>query len=323
MSELTVVIPIFNVEKYLPKCIMSVINQTYKSIDMILVDDGSTDNSGRIADDFAEKYENITVIHKPNGGLSDARNTGLDMVNTPYVTFVDSDDYIEPNMYSDLLKVFQNEEVDVSIGSVWYEQENGVKKTPYKIGVVRTWNQKEALIKLLSHNYFNMSFCDKVFRTDLFTRSFAGEDTLRFPVGKKCEDQHIMCKLLARSRKIHYSSEPYYHYIQRPGSISRNSTISIAPIEAAEAQLNFYQVNFPELAYAAESEYLFTCISICAAFKKRSIECPENILQKATSTSKKYLNSVFRFKELSPKKKMQALLFRISKELYFKLLSIM
>lgn len=318
MAKLTVIVPIYNVEKYLEKCVMSIVNQTFKDLKIILVNDGSTDSSGEIADKLKNKFSNIIVIHKENGGLSDARNTGLQIVDTEYVTFVDSDDYIEPNMYEMLLSNFSDIDIDISIGSVWYEQENGQKHCPYIQGVSAKWNRNEALVYLLSFNKFNMSFCDKVFKTELFFSNAYGEEKLMFPIGKKCEDQYLMCKVLARARNVSYSSVPYYHYVQRFGSISRNKSVSLAPLEAAEYQLEFYNTWFPSISYVAESAYLFNCMSICSAFYKRSIKCPDDIFNKANKAKKKYINSVFKFKELSSKKKIQALLFCLSSRLYFK-----
>ena len=100
---LSIIVPVYNVEKYIGKCIESIVNQTYKDLEIILVDDGSTDNSGKICDEWARKDKRIKVIHKKNGGLSDARNAGLDICTGDYIGFVDSDDYIELNMYEDLL----------------------------------------------------------------------------------------------------------------------------------------------------------------------------------------------------------------------------
>ena len=102
---ISVIVPIYNVEKYLIKCIESIINQTYKDLEIILVDDGSTDSSGKICDEFATKDNRIKVIHKKNGGLSSARNIGLDICKGNYISFIDSDDYIELDMYEKMIKI--------------------------------------------------------------------------------------------------------------------------------------------------------------------------------------------------------------------------
>ena len=105
---ISVIVPVYNVEEYVEKCVLSIINQTYKNLEIILVDDGSTDNSGKICDEIAIKDNRIKVIHKKNGGLSDARNVGIDIAKGDYLGFVDSDDYIDPDMYSILLNNMNN-----------------------------------------------------------------------------------------------------------------------------------------------------------------------------------------------------------------------
>lgn len=123
--QLTVVVPIYNVEKYLRKCVDSILNQSFKVDEIILVDDGSLDHSGDIADEYASRYKQIKVIHQKNGGLSAARNAGIEVATREYIAFVDSDDYIDSVMYEELIKNLKNENADLSIGGVWTELENG------------------------------------------------------------------------------------------------------------------------------------------------------------------------------------------------------
>lgn len=316
MKKLSVVVPIYNVEKYLRKCVTSILNQSYKYIDIILVDDGSDDSSSLIADEYGDKYENITVIHKKNGGLSDARNAGLEMVKTQYVTFVDSDDYIDSNMYESLMEAF-DDDVDISMGSVWYEEESGKKVCPYKMGKKFYLSKEEALLELLSFRYFNMSFCDKIFKTELFTKNKYGDNGLRFPYGKKSEDQHLMCKVIARANRIYYDATPYYHYVQRQGSISRNNNVNIDSLEAVTEQLTFYEKWFPNLSYAAESAFLFNYMSVCSAFERKGVECPRDIHRIAKEAKKKYIYSVLKFRNILFKKKLQAITFFISEKVYY------
>ena len=127
----SVIVPIYNVEAYLLRCVNSIKEQTYNNLEIILVDDGSTDSSGMIADSFAENYERIRVIHQKNGGLSAARNTGIDNTKTEYITFVDSDDYVDSNMYEVLLKNMDSKNADISIGGVWREDTEGNKSSVY------------------------------------------------------------------------------------------------------------------------------------------------------------------------------------------------
>ena len=124
MDLISVIVPVYNVEKYLDKCIQSIVDQTYTNLEIILVDDGSPDNSGAICDEWAEKDNRIKVIHKANGGLSDARNAGLDIATGEYIAFVDSDDYIELDFYDKLYNVIKATNCDISICNLRKVYEN-------------------------------------------------------------------------------------------------------------------------------------------------------------------------------------------------------
>lgn len=309
MRELTVIVPIYNVEKYLERCVNSIVNQTYKPEKIILVDDGSTDKSGALADEFAAKHENVTVIHKPNGGLSSARNAGLEMTDTEFVTFVDSDDYLSCDMYEKLFLQLENCDADISIGGVWYEQENGKKSTPYKPGMSKVFTKIEALKELNSYRYFNMGVWNKIYKTSLFEKNAYGDEYIEFPAGKVSEDFYVMHKIIARADKIAYTSEPLYHYIQRPNSISRNKKINTESLNAALAQVDFYNEWFSDIAYIAESMCVFTFIGVYAKHIKMGLKCPEDIVCKARKISQKYMKSVLKNDVISLKKKLQAAVF--------------
>lgn len=309
MNGLTVIVPVYNVEQYLERCLNSIINQTCKPQKIIIIDDGSSDNSSIIADTFASKYENIIVIHKENGGLSSARNAGLKITETEYVTFVDSDDYLSLNMYEKLFAQMEENNADISIGGVWYEYENGEKHTPYKPGVKKVYTKIEALKELNSYRVFNMSFCDKIFKTELFRMRAYGENEIFFPDGKVSEDFYTMFKIIARAEKITYTSEAFYHYTQRPNSISRGKKPNVEPLNAAYAQLEFYRKWFPEICYIAESAYVFHHIGVYKAYERRGLKCPEDIKNAARKISRKYMKSILKNDVISLKKKMQAFIF--------------
>lgn len=308
-ADLTVIVPIYNVEKYLKKCVRSIEEQSISVACVILVDDGSQDSSGVIADSLAKQYDNITVIHQKNGGLSAARNTGLEHAKTKYVTFVDSDDYIDPDMYKILLEMLEEKDADISVGGVWREQETGAKSSVYPEGIFREWDTEEALIELNSYTYFNMSFCDKIFKRDLFEADAFQEGKLRFPVGKTCEDYYLMHRVIARAKKIVYTSRPFYHYVQRGGSISRNTNVSTAQIGASLAQLEFYRKWFPDLSYVAETACCFSHISIYSSYARKGLKCPRNLYKNIRAAARKYLKSVLKNTHIPKIKKMQAVAF--------------
>lgn len=315
-KQLTVVVPIYNVDKYLKKCINSILNQTFKVSEIILVDDGSLDESGIIADEYASQYKQIKVIHQINGGLAAARNTGIDAATQKYIAFVDSDDYIEQTMYEKLMTNLENENADISIGGVWIESENGEGYSPYPHNIRKLWNKLEGLIELNSFKYFNMSFCDAILKKTLFEERKYGDEGLRFPEGKLCEDFYLMHKIIARAEKIVYTSEPFYHYVQRQNSISRNIKINTAPMDASLNQLEFYKRWFPELTNIAETAVFFAHASIYTSYCRSGQECPHELMEKINDSCDKYLLSVMLNKHIPKIKKLQALIFLFSKTLY-------
>jgi len=323
VKELTVIVPIYNVEKLLEKCVKSIINQTYAPKRIILVNDGSTDNSGIIADKFAADYEFVSVIHKENGGLSSARNAGLAITETEYVTFVDSDDYLSLDMYEKLFFQLEKHTADISICGVWYESENGKKTTPYKIGINKVFTKIEALKELNSYRFFNMSFCNKIFKTCLFKESAYGEDGIIFPVGKVSEDFYIMHKIIARACTISYISEPLYHYIQRKNSISRAKKPNLECLNASAAQVEFYKKWFPDIAYVAESACLFTYMRAYSTHLRRKLICPKEIIDNSKNIAEKYIKSVLKNDVISIKKKIQAIIFRYMFPIYKYIVKLM
>jgi glycosyltransferase involved in cell wall biosynthesis len=199
---ISVIVPIYNVETYLEKCLNSIINQTYKNLEIILVDDGSPDNCGKICDEYALKEKRIKVIHKPNGGLSDARNAGLDIAKGEYIAFVDSDDYIAENMYEDLLCIAQKEAADIVTCAIYIENNKGIKVS-YVEGMDNL-DIDEVRYLVLMDKYSNCA-CGKLYKADLFK-------DLRFFVGVYSEDLFIMPTLFCKAKKAIFTKIPYYYY---------------------------------------------------------------------------------------------------------------
>lgn len=216
MKKLSVIIPVYNTEIWLPRCVDSVINQTYPEIEIILVDDGSTDSSGKICDNYASKDERIKVIHKTNGGLSDARNAGLEIANGEFISFVDSDDYISINMYESLIKTFylyKNENAIVCSGSV---QVCGRVEKELKFEK-KEFNKEELLYGILFHkNPPSIGVCDKLFPRHFF-------DNLRFPIGKINEDFIVMAKIYKNAERMYITTNAKYYYCTREDSITQLS----------------------------------------------------------------------------------------------------
>lgn len=220
----SVIVPVYNVEKYLVQCIDSIINQTYQNLEIILVNDGSTDGSGKICDEYAEKDSRIKVIHKENGGLSDARNKGLDIMTGEYVTLVDSDDYLEHNCIEKLYIYSKTCQTDMAIGKfVRFREDTGefffgdYQNSGDKIEMLTA---EQCLEK--NHKYFLGVFVTawaKLYKASLFNDS-APYKSIRYPIGVYHEDQYTTHKLFLKSKKIVFVNENLYIYRTREGSIT-------------------------------------------------------------------------------------------------------
>ena len=210
---ISIVVPIFNVEQYLEKCILSIINQTYKNLEIILVDDGSTDNCGEICDKFALMDSRIKVIHKANGGLSDARNEGIKISTGKYIGFVDSDDYIDQDMYSTLYDNMIKSGAQLSVCSRILVVDNVEHFTHYE-NKYKCFSNREALKDLFIRNeYLCHAAWDKLYSRDLW-------NDMEFPVGRLFEDAAVMYKIFEKCDKIVSTKKQLYYYVQRKGSIS-------------------------------------------------------------------------------------------------------
>ena len=210
----SIIIPVYMVESYLRRCLDSVANQTYTNLEIILVDDGSPDNCPQICDEFAVKDKRILVIHKENGGLSDARNAGLDVCKGEYISFVDSDDWVEENYIECLLALSVKENADIAIGE--NIQTNGICKSPNNISKIQAYSSKEALRHLFTQDHiaFIVSW-GKLYRRELFSN-------LRFPIGKCHEDEFTTYILYYRSKKIIHTNNILYYYFRHSNSITGN-----------------------------------------------------------------------------------------------------
>lgn len=206
---LSIIIPIYNAEKYLEKCITSVLNQTYKNIEVILVNDGSSDNSLNICRDFHKKDKRIQIIDKPNEGVSSARNAGLDVCTGMYIGFVDSDDWIEPSMYEELYRMVVNEECDFAECAVNLDDGDKVFKRIER-GKNYILSGKSALKRQLESKTYECIPRIAVW-SRLFKRSFW--DNKRFPVGEVHEEYMLTCQALYESKKIGIVNVGLYNHV--------------------------------------------------------------------------------------------------------------
>lgn len=229
----SIIVPIYKVEPYLRRCLDSIVNQTYTNLEIILVDDGSPDGCPQICDEYAAKDDRIVVIHKENGGLSDARNAGLDLCKGGYLTFVDSDDWINLKFIEVLIELIQKEKADLAIGKFEKKYESGQKDERKKNNFsVEILNNKQAIEKLFSKDsvFFGIA-CGKLYARALFEK-------IRFPFGMLHEDDYTLYKVLYSSKKIIFLDDPLYFYFQRGSSIM--GTAKPCSIRALRAKVERY-----------------------------------------------------------------------------------
>ena len=246
-EKISVIVPVYNVEQYLERCVDSIINQTYTNLEIILVNDGSTDNSGKLCDELAKKDERIRVIHKENGGLSDARNRGIDESESDLVGFIDSDDYIDSDMYEVLLKNLNDTDADLSMCAL-YDVYNNTPEA--QVTNKETWklSSEQAIKMVMEAKILSVTAVNKLYRKSLFT-------DLKFEVGKIAEDAFIMIKLLDKCEKIVATNEKKYYYVHRENSITTQkfSTKFLNVIEAYEQNSNIILEKYPKLKDVAQT----------------------------------------------------------------------
>lgn len=216
---ITIIVPIYNVEKYIKKCIDSILCQTYKNIEIILVDDESSDNCGVICDEYAQRDNRIRVIHKKNGGQSDARNVGLKIANGKYIGFIDSDDYIKQDMIQNLYNLMKEKNADITICAYELLNENE-KPKDNKSGEIYSFNSIDAVQELLKSKLITSHCWNKLYKKELW-------ENIEFPIGRKFEDIAVMHLVFEKANKIVYKDEIGYYYIKRNNSTMKNINESL------------------------------------------------------------------------------------------------
>ena len=273
---ITVIVPIYNVEKYLKKCIDSIINQSYTNLEIILVDDGSPDSCGKICDEYAKKDNRIKVIHKENGGLSDARNHGIDLAQGKYITFVDSDDYINSKYIESLHNAIQVNNTKISQCNILRvnEKDEIIEKRGYEDVLIKTG--KEILGEAYGeHCVENVVAWNKMYEIELFKH-------LRYPIGKIHEDEFTTYKILYNVDKVAIVKDYLYNYRKNQNSIteSKFNLKRLDMLEAFEGKMEFFkQKNEKYLYELTQRQYLYTIIY---NYRKtlQNIPNPKEVLKK-------------------------------------------
>lgn len=278
---ISVIVPVYNVESYFNECINSILEQTYKNLEIILIDDGSTDRSGTMCDEYASLDGRIRVIHKKNGGLSSARNAGLDICMGEYITFVDSDDYVGKKYISYMYDLMQKYNVDISSCKCRFVFFNG--------GFEAEEKQLSEFAES-KHDFFeNLLYCKRALGQpgSLFKRCLFND--IRYTEGILFEDTDIIYKLINQCEKLAISNKQLYYYRLRRDSIT-NSDFNLKKlglIKVSEEMCNFITAQYPDLKKAAASKMIWALYStLNQLYKSKNID--KNIEKNILDKSRKY-----------------------------------
>ena len=303
---ISVIIPIYNAEKYLEKCLTSILNQDCKNIELLLIDDGSTDNSGSICDYYAQRYSNVFAYHKKNNGSASARNYGLALSKGDYISFVDADDYLNRNFFNILLNLAIRHDADIVqcdyITVKEYVEESAEAQTTIDECYNRiTEYQNTDVLKMFCNkkSYIKEAVLwNKIYKKELF-------EGLRFPENKYVDDEFLICQIIYRAQKIiDVDLKLYYYYMSENSQMRSNPTIkNIDVVEVIENQLNFFDEVNQRTLYNMLLYRYYSSISSSIYLIKRYFPTEKDILKVLVDKKKNWYNALL-VKEISLKDKI-------------------
>lgn len=313
---ISIIVPIYNVEKYIHKCINSIINQTYKNIEVILVDDGSTDRCSEICDEFAKKDNRIKVIHQKNSGLSEARNTGIENSSGEYLLFIDSDDYIEVCTCEHLIKCLSKEKVDIIQFKkrIYFENkpteilDKDISSTNHEN--YKVYNRSTAYDMYMNNKEFTREAWDKLYSKKLF-------DNIKFPKDRLAEDLATTYKLILNSNKLAVLDIELYNYLIRSNSIMGQKSIKLME-DACKGHLeiyNFNKVHYRKYIKVSLSNYFNNLVKLYCRLDFLNKKEYEYRLKEIEDIIKG-----IKLKEINLKSKLVFLLLKLNKKIFFKVI---
>ncbi|MCI8352157.1 MAG: glycosyltransferase [Clostridia bacterium] len=254
MAKVSVIVPVYNVENYIERCLNSLANQTLEDIEIIIVDDGSTDSSASIIKEYTDKYKNMTYYKKDNGGLSDARNYGMKYATGKYIAFLDSDDYIDANTYKIMYEKAKKEDSDIVECNFYWSYD---KKNKKDIGE-KYQGKKEMLEK-----------ARVVAWNKLYKRELIEQAQIEFPKGLQYEDVEFFYKLVPYIEKVSFVKEPLIYYVQRKNSLSNIQNEKASDIfTVLDNVILFYKEKNLYEKYKEVLEYTYARLLLCSSFKR-------------------------------------------------------
>lgn len=313
MAKISVVVPVYNIEEYLPRCIESILNQSFDDFRLILVNDGSTDRSGEICDEYKEKDFRIKVIHQENMGLSMARNVGLDSSKEEYITFIDSDDYVHKDMLKILYRTLRKYKCDISVGQFKLSYDDERIEDEELDSESITKDNRQAVDMIVGESNANMIVAwGKLYKKSLF-------DNIRYPQGKYHEDEFVTYKLLYNSKRVVINTEQLYYYTQRSQSITgqRYSLKRLEKLEALKEAIDFFKErDEKELETRARARYLMN-IQIAYYRVRYEMKDQQDTLRELKSEYDLEYKNVFKDKKaLTIRNKMMLTFFKLTPKLY-------
>jgi len=303
----SVIIPVYNVEKYLDKCVESVINQTYKNLEIILVDDGSPDACPQMCDNWVKKDKRIKVIHKQNGGQGSARNMALDVCKGDYICFVDSDDFVEPDYVQELLSACLNNNADIAICKIRNINESTYTQkdeTPFSSSISVSGNNI-VYDAYTNQSLYSHSPCNKLYKKFIF-------ENLRFPEIKMCEDSAIYLQTFHAAKKIVAVPNTLYNYIIHSGS-TMHRAMTLERIESIlknyDYNINFViKNNLKSLIYPQVVACLNNCVGLYRNEKSKKIK---RYIKNCYKNYRKKYKNIVSFKNAPLKLKLKMIYMKI------------
>lgn len=270
---ISLIVPVYKVEKYIRRCVDSLINQTYKNLQIILVDDGSPDQSGAICDEYAKLDSRVMVIHKENGGVSSARNVGLDNASGEYIGFIDADDYVDVDMYEVLYNNLNSCDADISMGIYALQNSSGEFIPHYNGDSIEVLDKAQAIEEMLRQVKYTCSLCDKLFSADLVGGTRFDENI------SHNEDLLFVYQLMKNAGKAVYMPKPMYYYCNNEQSASRVafSDKNTTMLTAQTMVLEDIRENVPDVYDVALTEYVKTAVFNLNAIVKSGYQNKEYI----------------------------------------------
>lgn len=313
-EKISIIVPVYNVEAYLERCVESILKQTYTNLEILLVNDGSTDKSGELCDKLALRDHRIRAIHKENGGLSDARNRGIDEASSNLIGFIDSDDYIDEDMYETLYRQMVASKADLSMCG-HYDVYHQIPEK--QVAEIKTWElmPEEAIKMVMEAKILSVTAVNKLYKKALF-------EQLRFRIGKIAEDAFIMVDLIHQCSKIVATNEKKYYYVHRENSITTQkfSLKFLNVIEAYEQNAKIISENYPDLYDVAIMRlnwayfYVLDRLLVDNDFKDKVLE------DRLISYLKKNKKSILMDSRFTRARKMSFLALCLSRKLYLRIL---